>query len=139
MPQPQRQRFAVTLRRPGDGGGVHCRRCGYTGRRLDAHARFRWYYLPVGFLLGCTGIGLIPLLLVVMYLGRLSRPACPACGATTRLSAWRGIPTPESDQIWGQAVADDRREFLRTRLSLMAVVALVMGSAVLYLLIRLWF
>lgn len=109
------------------------------GRRLDAHARFHWYYLPVGFLLGCTGIGLIPLLLVVFYLGRLTRPACPACGATSRLAPWGGKPDPEADRIWRQAVADDRREFLRTKLSLMAVVALVLGSATLYLLIRLWF
>jgi hypothetical protein len=139
MSQPRRQRFAVALRRPGTSDYLHCRRCGYTGRKLDAHLRYHWYYLPAGFLLGCTGIGLLPLALVIFYLGRLTRPACPACLATSRLTAWHGVPTAEADQIWRKGVAEDRREFLRTKLSLMATMALVLGAIALYLLIRLWF
>ena len=139
MPQSGKQRFAITLRQPYNRNLIRCRSCGYEGRVLEMHIRFHWSFLPIGFLLGCTGLGLIPLVAFIVYLGRLTWNACPACGAKSRLAAWRGAPTPDSEDIWRQAVEQDRREFLRTKLAMTAVAALVVCALILYLLIQLWF
>jgi Zn ribbon nucleic-acid-binding protein len=139
MRRPGEPRFSITVRKPTSGDLIQCRRCGYEGRLLDAHLRFHWYFLPVGFLLGCTIAGLIPLVLLVLYLGRLSWPSCPQCGAVTRLAAWKGPANAESAEIWRRALDNDRREFVRTKLSLLALLALVGSAVVVYLLMQVWF
>lgn len=139
MPAPGRPRFAISVRRRTRDDLIRCRHCGYEGRVLERHLPYRWYFLPLGFVIGCTGIGLILLVLVVINLGRWSWPCCPQCGAASRLAGWRGPPTPGAEDVWRAAAERDRREFHRTRLALTGLLGLLLGIACLYLLMQMWF
>ncbi len=73
------------------------------------------------FALACSGIGLIPLAIIVMLIGNRTYFACPSCKGK-QLEEWIGEPKPEDRNAWEEAVAADKRAFARNKYILLAVV-----------------
>lgn len=87
---------------------------------------------PLGFALACTGIGLIPLAIVLIVLGNRTFYACPNCKGQ-QLSQWTGQPTPENHAIWTSAKEADERAFKRNKLTLLAVVMAMFAAALVFM------
>lgn len=78
---------------------IECCNCRYTGHLLEAHRGYKWWALPLGFALACTGIGLIPMAVIMIVMGNRTYEACPNCKSDS-LSEWYGLPSRECNQIW---------------------------------------
>lgn len=82
---------------------VHCRHCDYRGPVLYAHPGVP----PWSILLGCTGIGLVGMLLAVVLLGHSTRRTCPQCGSYEHLEPGEPPVDPAAIELHRQAVARD--------------------------------
>lgn len=111
---------------------IACQACGYAGRVLDAHHGYKWWTLPLGLLLACTGIGLIPLAIIMMSLGNRTFRACPKCKGQ-QLELWSGQPSPEDRALWTAAKAADEAAFRRNKLILLAVVMVIFAAALVFM------
>jgi hypothetical protein len=88
--------------------------------------------LPLGFLLACTGAGLIPLAVVLIWLGNRTFSACPNCRGKS-LEPWSGEPSPQSRTIWSDAKEADDKAFKRNKMVLFAVVMTMFAAALVFM------
>jgi len=88
--------------------------------------------LPLGFLIACTGVGLIPLAVVLIWLGNRTFDACPSCKGT-QFAAWIGDPSAESEAVWQEAYLADERAFKKNKLILFAVVMAILAAALVFM------
>lgn len=109
---------------------IQCSKCGYTGQPLQAHEGYKWWTLPLGLLMACTGIGLIPLAVLLIWLGNRTVEACPQCGVRESFATVSIAPTMESERIWSTAVGADAKRFQQNKLVLLAVVSLLLAAAI---------
>jgi hypothetical protein len=116
---------------------IRCDHCGYQGRALQAHRGYKWFHLPLAFLLACTGIGAIPLGIVLIYFGNRTDPTCPGCDNRKSILPWDGMPTPESEDLWAVAELRDKRQFARNKLILLGVTLLLLAGALTFAFIAL--
>jgi hypothetical protein len=88
--------------------------------------------LPLGFLLACTGIGLIPLAVILIVLGNRTYEACPNCRGQ-QLAKWAGELFPESEAIWTSAREADEKAFQKNKLILLGVVMAMLAAALVFM------
>ncbi len=105
---------------------IECFRCGYRGPVLQQHMGYRWYY----FLLVLTGIGAIPLALILWYLGNRTEPRCPQCGMNGPFQPSWADTSAGALATWRNAVAEDAQRFQRNRRITLAVVMAAAAMAV---------
>jgi hypothetical protein len=115
---------------------IRCQTCGYSGFVLTAHHGYKWWALPVGFLLACTGIGLLPLAVILILLGNRTFNACPKCMGRN-LADWKGAPSPESQAIWARAKEADDKAFQKNKLILLGVVLTILAAALVFMVVML--
>ena len=108
---------------------IQCTRCDYAGGVFEAHRGFKWYYL----LLIPTGIGLLPLIVLLMVANRSTYQVCPSCGAGRKhLRSLSGAPSPDADRVLEEAVRLDAQRFKRNQYTTAGVLGLV------FLLVVIW-
>ena len=107
---------------------ISCPSCGYCGRVLLAHHCYKWWILPAGFALACTGIGLIPLAIIFIWFGNRMYQVCPNCMSLDIFPA-RGKLWPTSFDIWKKAQAADDRKFKTNKLILFGVTMVILAAA----------
>jgi hypothetical protein len=103
---------------------------------LVAHHGYKWWMLPIGFLLACTGFGLIPLAVTLIALGNRTFYACPNCKGQ-QLIQWAGAPSPESQAIWTRAKEEDDKAFKTNKLILLGVVLAILAVSLVFMIIML--
>lgn len=109
---------------------IRCPQCDYVGKVLHAHEGYSWRFLPVALLLACTGIGLIPLLGILLWMGNRTTRTCPRCGHQEEFADKVGVPSVEADVIWEMAAAADAKQFERNKLVLLGVVFALLALAI---------
>jgi predicted RNA-binding Zn-ribbon protein involved in translation (DUF1610 family) len=104
---------------------IRCTKCNYAGQALNCHKGYRWYY----FLLALTGVGLLPLVVLLVVLGNQTNRACPACGEKAALAAFAGERSPNAQEIWNAASSLDAQRFKRNQLITASVLMALMVAA----------
>lgn len=115
---------------------IRCQTCGYTGHVLVAHHGYKWWMLLLGFLLACTGIGLVPLAIILIWLGNRTYHCCPSCRGQQH-AQWSGKPSAENQAIWAGAKADDHKAFKRNKWILFAVVMTMLAASLVFMFVML--
>ena len=115
-----------------NGSTVQFQSCGYCGQVLVAHHGYKWWMLPLGFVLACTGIGLIPLAVVLILLGNRTYQVCPNCKGQ-QLTRWGGEPDSESRRVFAEAKEIDDRTFKQNKLILFGVVMTMLAAALVFM------
>ena len=88
--------------------------------------------VPGALTLACTGVGLIPVAIILILWGNLTYEACPGCQSKD-LKGWNGFPSPENRTIWKRAKAEDDRAFKKNKLILLAVVMVMLAGALVFM------
>jgi hypothetical protein len=79
-----------------------------------------------------SGIGIIPVVIVISVIRRQTYSACPNCRGR-KLTSWQGHMTQESERIWMNAPARDRMLFKVYGLITLGVLLLVLGAALIFM------
>lgn len=69
-----------------------------------------------------------------IYLGNRTYRACPNCW-NRELTPWTGIIPPQNQTIWLDAKQADERAYKRNQLTLLAIVAVILIAAVVFLVV----
>lgn len=85
---------------------ISCPRCNYQGPSLGMHHRLEWYYL---LLLVIPYVGIVPLLLLLSYLGGRIQATCPRCLIHRGLTPYTGEHSSGAMDIWRRAAENDAR------------------------------
>jgi len=119
-------------------GTITCGACDYRGAVLDAHGGYKWWFVLLGF----TGIGLVPLVFLLVYLGNRVHPSCPSCGERRRLVTYDGELSAEAQDVWQAAKARDAQLFKRSQyvtLATLGTLLVVITRLVVLGVVRGWF
>ena len=90
--------------------------------------------LPLAFLLACTGIGLIPVGIILISYGNRTFNACPQCKSQNLLE-WTGQPSPECQAIWTKAKEADDNAFKKNRLVLFGFAMAMLAAALVFMVV----
>ncbi|MFZ5832641.1 MAG: hypothetical protein ACOY3P_21345 [Planctomycetota bacterium] len=115
---------------------IHCVACGYAGPVLTAHHGYKWWMLPLGFLLAATGCGFVVLAIILIWMGNRTYSACPSC-CSQQLQPWAGEPSPEDLAVWQQAYDADAKAFERNKYILFGVVMAMLLAALVFMFVML--
>ncbi len=88
--------------------------------------------LPLGILIACTGVGVIPLAMILIPMGNRTYDTCPNCKSEEVLD-WIGEPSSASGAIWKKAKEADDKTFLINKLILLATVLVMLAAALVFL------
>jgi len=105
-------------------GRITCGACDYRGTVLDAHGGYKWWFVLLGF----TGIGLIPVVFLLVYLGNRVHPSCPSCGERRRLAGYDGDLSSQAQDIWQAAKARDAQLFKRSQYVTLATLGALLAA-----------
>jgi len=86
----------------------------------------------LGFVVACSGVGIIPLAVVLIVLGNRTKPSCPHCDRNDALRPWAGRPTPDADRMWEVARRQDEKSFKVNKLILFGVVMTMLLLAIVF-------
>ena len=92
--------------------------------------------VAITFLVACTGLGAIPVAVVLILLGNRTYHACPNCRGQ-ELAPWTGVASPQSNEVWKQAKAADDKAFKTNKLMLLGVVMAMLGAALIFMVLML--
>jgi hypothetical protein len=91
---------------------------------LEAHGGYKWWFVLLGF----TGLGLVPLVFLLVHLGNRVHPSCPSCGERRRLASYDGEVSAEAQDVWQAAKARDAQLFRRSQYVTLAVLATLLAA-----------
>lgn len=109
--------------------GIQCPACAYVGQVLVAHRGYPLWLFPLGLLMACSGVGLIPVVLIAIFLGNRTYRRCPNC-ESQQLAAWAGQPSPQNEAIWLEAKNADEKAFRNSKLIVLTIIIALLAANV---------
>ena len=113
---------------------IKCASCGYQGQVLDKHLGYKWWMIAISIPLICTGLGAIPVAIILILLGNQTRRVCPNCHDQD-LAPWSGQPSEQNVAAWEKAREADEAAFARNKLVLLTVIMSVFFSVIVYVIV----
>lgn len=87
--------------------------------------------IPAGLAIALTGIGLLPLAIIVVVMANWTKKVCPKC-RDDDFDPWDGSPSDQAMKIWHRACRNDDKAFKRQKLIIFAVVMVMLVAAVIF-------
>lgn len=117
---------------------VRCTQCGYRGKAVIGHYGYKWWTFPVALLMSCTLVGLLPWMIVFLFLGNRKYKACPKCDAKVGLIDHDGSDesvSSEAERIWKQKQDMDDARFQKNKLLFLGITFFALLLSIAFLVI----